>query len=252
MCRLHVLGAETLAAVRLVTPYTRSNAWAEPKQSNDDTPPRAPEGTHLLGWELPPHVTTNKTLMAFTPEVSRCDRMGRYYATLLELVTWFARGVDRVNFLTSLLCRRPGKSPASLRKLDKFIRGRDASEEAKQDYRRLVHFYTRELFDPFCRGHRVRLLLAHDHCSSKDLQNCPTDPGRGLVTSVAQLNFVRWAYDSGLAAACVTFFAQPRPATPADLRRCVARVVNIARRQKPDSSKAWHRFLAMAAQAGQQ
>lgn len=250
MCDPRVCSAATADGLVLVAslPIPPCNF---PGLDGDDLPP-----VRLMGWETTGTAPTRT--MAFTPAVLPCDRMARYYTTLLELVSWYSKSSGRLLFLHGLLSRRPSKTTAttSLRKLDKFIRGREASEEAKQDYRRLVHANTRELFDPFCRGRRIHLLV---ECPCHRPTDCPHADltSKGITTSVAQLNFIRWAHETNLATAFLASVQANdahRP-TRAQVQRCVSKVVVLARRspspnarRQASSPGAWDKFLAMAAQ----
>ena len=59
------------------------------------------------------------------------------------------------------------------------------------DYKNQLKAYSKKLFDPFCR--RTRIIISHDG------ENTKLDGKDGVITTVGQLNFFRWAINNNVA-----------------------------------------------------
>jgi hypothetical protein len=129
------------------------------------------------------------------------QRLTKYNLTLEGLVNWYnecprSRILPLVRLIAPLSDKTQSQRRTSLRTLDFMVRTylRHASKHSAEvglkdlydEYKQQIRFYTRRMFDPFCRSDKILLWLVAG------------DKSFGLETCVAQINFVKWVIERGL------------------------------------------------------
>jgi hypothetical protein len=116
-----------------------------------------------------------KLLLFYTPELVRvlCDVIGGRKCVSLRLLDWFVTSYAR-------------------RHASSFVfRGKTVI--VWNEYKSMLKSYSKTHFDPFCRRGRIFVDAAGDACVLLS-----TEREGALTTTIGQLNFFRWAIESGL------------------------------------------------------
>lgn len=115
--------------------------------------------------------------------------------TLMESLSVYFNNKDNLNTMKDII---NGKSDISLRLLDwlctnyskkygtsflVYFDGKPKNFFIFLEYKKKLKGYSKDLFDPFCRGERISF---YDHNDEE------------IETTVGQLNFFRWAIENGL------------------------------------------------------
>jgi hypothetical protein len=134
----------------------------------------------------------DKLLAFFTPDLVRvlCDVIGGRQCVSLRLLDWFVTSYAR-------------------RHASSFVfRGKTVI--VWNEYKSMLKSYSKTHFDPFCRRDRIHIdasggscvLVAHGAGGANGPTTAPTAPtaptALALTTTIGQLNFFRWAIESGL------------------------------------------------------
>lgn len=120
-----------------------------------------------------------KLLAFFTPELVRvlCDVIGGRQCVSLRLLDWFVTSYAR-------------------RHASSFVfRGKTVI--VWNEYKSMLKSYSKTHFDPFCRRDRIHIDASGPSCALLANGAEPAAP-RALTTTIGQLNFFRWAIESGL------------------------------------------------------
>ena len=132
----------------------------------------------------------DKLLAFFTPDLVRvlCDVIGGRQCVSLRLLDWFVTSYAR-------------------RHASSFVfRGRTVI--VWNEYKSMLKSYSKTHFDPFCRRDRIHIDASGGSCvllaepvgasaATAPAQAAPAAPA-ALTTTIGQLNFFRWAIESGL------------------------------------------------------
>jgi hypothetical protein len=116
-----------------------------------------------------------KLLAFFTPDLVRvlCDVIGGRQCVSLRLLDWFVTSYSR-------------------RHASSFVFG-GKTVIVWNEYKSMLKSYSKTHFDPFCRRDRIFVDAAGGSCA---LLGAPREGA--LTTTIGQLNFFRWAIESGL------------------------------------------------------
>lgn len=144
---------------------------------------------------------TARTVLSVDPDALKALCENKKARTIaLSCVEWFNAHQDKLHTFLRTVRRQEA---FSLRIIDWTttnyskrhritIYHRGLPTDLHNDYRRFLGVFTKKYFDPFARRERIKLLVHGGRGGGGDDDDPPGGGGAALMTTVGQLNFMRW------------------------------------------------------------